>query len=114
MAEMGTVEQPVNDGADTLKFHEFAVLPPVCTHVTVTELPLGAGLVSGSVAEIEVGFGVAVTLLKVTKYFTTINGSAKVGGGNGVIAWANPAASSTTAHIANLRALMTSPQAMPH
>jgi hypothetical protein len=114
MAEMGTVEQPVNDGADTLKFHEFAVLPPVCTHVTVTELPLGAGLVSGSVAEIEVGFGVAVTLLRVIRYCTTISGRGKAGSGSGVVAWANPAASSTTAHIPNLRALMTSPQAMPH
>jgi hypothetical protein len=67
MAEMGTVEQPVNDGADTFKFHAFVVLPPVCTQVTVTELPLGAGLVSGSVVEIAVGFGVAATLDMVTR-----------------------------------------------
>ena len=56
MAEIGTVAQP-DEGVATFTFHVPVWLPPVCVHTTVTELLFGMGLLSGSVAEIEVGFG---------------------------------------------------------
>ena len=56
MAETGTVEQP-DEGDATFTFHVLVLFPPVCVHTTVTELLLGMGLLSGSVAEIEAGLG---------------------------------------------------------